>query len=158
VTSRNYKKVSLRHTAVLNDNHFSFFLPGHKGDCFYEGNTIIIQKIDTTTDPYARFSTYLAIIFIHSNLNFGYEETEKYPRERKFFAKDVGGQSMRAGGATSLARHTSHRSVGFKHLPNLHPKEPRSSAGLAFRPSGSHNLLRLTKWVIMRLVCFYHAP
>jgi hypothetical protein len=45
-----------------------------------------------------------------SNLNCGYRKTERFytrgwfmRKLRKFFPKDIGGQSMRAGGATSLA-------------------------------------------------------
>jgi hypothetical protein len=112
VALQNYKKVSLCHTVVLNDNHFSFFLPGHKGDHFYEGNTIIIEKTNTMTDPYTCFSTYL---LSHDYLHpFQPElwlcENGEVPTcrwflniLRKLFTEDVGGQSMRAGGATSLA-------------------------------------------------------
>jgi hypothetical protein len=52
IASRNYGKVSLCHTVNANGLHYSFFLPGHKGDCFYEGNTIIIQSTNAITNSY----------------------------------------------------------------------------------------------------------
>ena len=48
---RNYRKISLRHTVSVLPHQFSFFLPSHKADRFFEGNTIIIQKLSTPTDP-----------------------------------------------------------------------------------------------------------
>ncbi|KAF8239838.1 hypothetical protein L208DRAFT_1385452 [Tricholoma matsutake] len=60
IASRNYRKISLRHTVIANGLHYSFFLPGHKGDRFFEGNTIIIQHTNATTNPYLHFILYLA--------------------------------------------------------------------------------------------------
>ena len=39
---RNYKKVTLHHTVNVSSTVFSFLLPGHKADRFFEGNTILI--------------------------------------------------------------------------------------------------------------------
>ncbi|KAF8240229.1 hypothetical protein L208DRAFT_809240 [Tricholoma matsutake] len=60
IASRNYRKISLHHTVIANGLHYSFFLLGHKGDCFFEGNTIIIQCTNATTNPYLHFISYLA--------------------------------------------------------------------------------------------------
>jgi hypothetical protein len=112
VASRNYKKVSLRHTVILNGSHYSFFLPRHKGDRFYEGNTIIIQNTNSATNPYTHFNSYLASrdrlhpfqpeLWLRKN---GDVPTRGWfmRKLKKFFPQNIGGQSMRAGGATSLA-------------------------------------------------------
>ena len=57
---RNYLKISLRHLVSFLPSCYSFFLPSHKGDHFFEGNTIVIQKINSLTDPYEPFSRYIA--------------------------------------------------------------------------------------------------
>jgi hypothetical protein len=112
IASRNYRKISLRHTVIANRLHYSFFLPGHKGDRFFEGNTIIIQNTNASTNPYLHFISYLT-----SRDRLHPFQPELWLREdgevptrgwfmrklRIFFPKDIGGQSMRAGGATSLA-------------------------------------------------------
>ena len=97
---------------VTNGLHYSFFLPGHKGDQFYKGNTIIIQNTNAITNPYPHFDSYLAS---RNRLHpfqpelWLWEDGEVPTRGwfmrklRGFFPKDIGGQSMCAGGATSLA-------------------------------------------------------
>jgi hypothetical protein len=112
IASVNYRKVSLCHTVSANELHYSFFLPGHKGDRFYEGNTIIIQNTNAITNPYPHFNLYLAS---HDCLHpfqpeLWLREDGEVPtcgwfmrKLREFFPKDIGGQSMYARGATSLA-------------------------------------------------------
>lgn len=56
---RNYCKISLHHSISIQPTQFSFFLPSHKGDHTFEGNTILIQKLTMPTDPYTPFVTYL---------------------------------------------------------------------------------------------------
>ena len=58
---RNYRKLSLRHTIQVSvlPLQFSFFLPSHKGDRTFEGNTILVQRTNATTDPYSPFLAYL---------------------------------------------------------------------------------------------------
>jgi hypothetical protein len=59
---RNYRKIALRHSVSVRAGparQYSFFLPCHKGDQFFEGNTILVQKNNTPTDPYKPFITYL---------------------------------------------------------------------------------------------------
>lgn len=112
VAMRNYRKISLRPSVSISENKYSFFLPSHKGDAFFEGNTIIIQRLPTDTDPMRAFIAYLK------------KRDQKFPfnpelwlrnsgsvptrawfmlRLRRFFPAEIAGQSMRAGGATSLA-------------------------------------------------------
>ncbi|KAF8221461.1 hypothetical protein L208DRAFT_1531971 [Tricholoma matsutake] len=108
---QNYRKVSLQHTVTINNLQYSFFLPGHKGDRFYEGNTIIIQNTDTATNPHPLFMSYLSSrdhlhpfqpeLWLCEN---GHVPTRGWfmMHLKRFFPTDVGGQSMHAGGATSL--------------------------------------------------------
>ena len=56
---RNYRKISLWHSVSILPSQYSFFLPSHKGDHFFEGNIILIQKLATSTDPYNPFIKYL---------------------------------------------------------------------------------------------------
>ena len=46
---RNYRKISLRHSVSILEHQYSFFLTSHKGDPFFEGNTILVQKTNTAT-------------------------------------------------------------------------------------------------------------
>lgn len=112
VKLRNYRKISMRRTVQLLGSHFSYFLPSHKADRFFEGNTIIIQKLTRTTDPYAAFTGYLRsrdrLFPLHPELWLratGAVPTRSWfiRRLKQYFPKDVAGQSLRAGGATSLA-------------------------------------------------------
>ena len=109
---RNYRKISLRHSVSVLPEQYSFFLPSHKGDRFFEGNTIIIQKLNTPTDPYNPFLAYLRSrdtkFPIHPELwltSRGTVPTRYWfmSRLRRFFPREIAGQSMRSGGATSLA-------------------------------------------------------
>lgn len=109
---RNYRKIPLRHTVQLFNNQFSFFLPSHKADRTFEGNTIVIQKISTVSDPHSRFLSYLssrdALFPLNPELwltSRGTVPTRHWfmSRLRAFLPPQFAGHSMRAGGATSLA-------------------------------------------------------
>ena len=91
---------------------YSFFLPSHKGDRFFEGNTILVQKLAINSDPYCHFRDYIDSrdhqFPIHPELwltSRGSVPTRHWflSRLRKLFPKKYAGQSIRAGGATSLA-------------------------------------------------------
>ena len=112
---RNYRKISLRHTVTVSvlPPQYSFFLPSHKGDRTFEGNTILVQKTTTPTDPYSPFIAYLAsrdtLFPLHPELwltSNGAVPTRHWflSRLRIFFpSSDYAGHSIRSGGATSLA-------------------------------------------------------
>ena len=112
VAQRNYRKVILRHTVNITEKSYSFWLPGHKADRFYEGNLIIIEKTTLPTNPYSFFVSYLqSRDTLHPvKPELWLRESGSVPtcswfmkRLRRFFPADIAGQSMRAGGATSLA-------------------------------------------------------
>jgi len=56
----NPRKVTKRTSVRFTDTSFQFFLPGHKADRFFEGNTIIVCKNQCVFDPHKQFMAYLA--------------------------------------------------------------------------------------------------
>jgi hypothetical protein len=108
----NYCKIMLCQSVPVKSDLFSFFLPSHKTDLSFEGNTILIQKHDEPTDPYLPFLWYLQSRDQLFPLNrelwltaHGTVPTRYWfiSRLRRFFPKDYAGHSLHAGGATSLA-------------------------------------------------------
>jgi hypothetical protein len=112
VSIRDPRKAIKRASVQVTDHNYQFFLPGHKADRFFEGNIVIVPKNPTRTNPLAAFNTYLAArdrafpysspLWLTSN---GRVPTRSFfmRRIRTFFETDVGGHSMRAGGATCMA-------------------------------------------------------
>ena len=109
-----HRKITSRTSVSLSDDDYRFFLPGHKAGKFFEGNTIIIQRHHLIIDPLFHFKSYLTSrdrLFPYSSDLWlradGSRPSRSFftRRMRLFFAKDVAGQSMRAGGATSLAEN-----------------------------------------------------
>ena len=101
------------HTSVaMSDTNYCFFLPSHKVDKFFKGNTIIIQHHHLVVDPYIHFKNYLAsrdrlfpfftYLWLCADSSV---PTRSFFLNRLclFFDSDVAGQSLRVGGATSLA-------------------------------------------------------
>jgi hypothetical protein len=115
-TTQNPSKISKRISVQIHPSFFQFFLPSHKADRFFEGNIIMLPKI--TTPPainiFYHFAQYLNSrddLFPYSSPLWlrkdGSIPTRSFVicRFQLFFAKDVGGQSLRAGGATALAKN-----------------------------------------------------
>ena len=110
----NHRKITSRTSVSLSDNDYRFFLPSHKADKFFEGNTVIIQRHSGSIDPLSLFKKYLRSrdrLFPYSPDLWlradGSRPTRSFfiRRMKLFFTNDVAGQSMRAGGATSLAEN-----------------------------------------------------
>jgi hypothetical protein len=109
-----YRKVTLRTSVSLSDEDYRFFLPGHKADKFFEGNIVIIQRHTGSINPLSFFQKYLVSrdrlfpfspdLWLRAD---GSRPSRSFfiRRMRLFFSNDVAGQSMRAGGATSLAEN-----------------------------------------------------
>ena len=107
-------KVTKYNSIVINDSSFQFFLPGHKANKFFTENTIIL-----CCNPFPCDLMLLFHLYIHScnclfplssplwlKSNGDIPTRSFFMRQLQgFFDKDVGGQSMRAGGATSLAEN-----------------------------------------------------
>ena len=115
VSLRNWKKITKRSTVTFNNQQYDFLLPGHKADWFFEGNHIIIkQKQYNDIDPLHIFLRYLqsrdSLFPLLSPLwltSKGSVPTHDFFIKilHTFFDGDIAGQSMRAGGATTLAEH-----------------------------------------------------
>jgi hypothetical protein len=56
----NHRKITSRTSVHVTINGYQFFLPSHKGDRTFEGNTIIIQRHNFTINPLSWFTKYLA--------------------------------------------------------------------------------------------------
>lgn len=118
----NTLKVTRRSSIVISDECIQFFLPGHKTDKIFEGNTILINRQPQCGfDTYHHLSSYLASrdkilplcspLWLRSN---GSIPTRSWfiNRLHSFFANDMlAGPSLRAGGATSLAEMGSPPSL-----------------------------------------------
>ena len=60
VASHDYCKIILHHTVDITQTTYSFLLPGHKANCFFEGNIVIIQKTNLPTNPHNIFTNYIS--------------------------------------------------------------------------------------------------
>lgn len=112
---QNWRKVTKRSSVVIANDQYEFHLPCHKADPFFEGNRIIVKKQQyCNIDPLSTFMSYLLsrdrLFPLSSPLwltSRGTVPTRYFfmSRMKRFFQADIGGQSMHAGGATSLAEH-----------------------------------------------------
>jgi hypothetical protein len=112
VELQDYRKVILRNSVELLPKGFAFLLPGHKADRFFEGNRIILQQNLTLDDPHLPFINYLVSrdLLFPFNPELWLRSNGQIPTRSWFvhrlhhhFANDVGGHSLRSGGATALA-------------------------------------------------------
>jgi hypothetical protein len=112
---RDWRKVTKRSSVIVTAVQYEFHLPSHKADPFFEGNRIIIRRDQfDQINPLQHFMTYLArrdhsfpassALWLTSK---GTVPTRDFfiRRLRRFFTNDIAGQSMRAGGATTLAEN-----------------------------------------------------
>jgi hypothetical protein len=109
---QDYRKIILRPSVEILPTAYSFFLPGHKADRFFEGNQVIVQQTFTNDDPFSIFTAYL-----HSRDALWPYNPELWLRKdgtiptrswfllrlRRHFNADIAGHSLRSGGATALA-------------------------------------------------------
>ena len=110
----NWKKATRRNTVRITDSQYEFLLPGHKANRFFKGNKIIILAKHFGLHPSKHFSDYIASRdHLHPIASaLWLTEAGNVPTCSffisclgLFFGNDVAGQSMRAGGATTLAEH-----------------------------------------------------
>ncbi|KAF8591611.1 hypothetical protein K439DRAFT_1644223 [Ramaria rubella] len=95
---QSYHIVPMCHTVRWLNEAYSYFLPGHKGDRFFEGNHLVLQKVNSAIDSYNRF-------------NFGLNRMALFPLKagsclahfHQHFPADACRQSICAGIATALA-------------------------------------------------------
>jgi len=108
------RKVTKCNSVRVCDTSFQFFLPGHKADRFFEGNKIIVRKNHHAFDPHKYFTAYLHACDKKFPLSSPLWLTSKgavptcsffIKHLWRFFNSDTVGQSLQAGGATSLAQN-----------------------------------------------------
>ena len=109
---RDYRKVIMRSSVQILPKSYQFTLPGHKADRLFEGSQILIQSTEFSDDAWGPFTKYLALRDQRFPLRpeLWLTENGSIPlrgwflrRFRQHFTGNVGGQSLRAGGATALA-------------------------------------------------------
>lgn len=108
-----WRKVTKRSSTSFSNNSYSFLLPAHKADPYFEGNVIIIPKTFLQGKPWLAFRAFLSArdakhpasspLWLTSG---GQMPTRSFFINRlcRVLGKEYAGQSMRAGGATALAQ------------------------------------------------------
>jgi len=109
---QDYRKVVMRNSVCVDPKSFQFTLPGHKADRFFEGSLVLTQSTDLADDPFVPFVKYLSLrdcrfpfraeLWLKGD---GTVPTRAWFLRllQKHFQDNVGGHSLRAGGATALA-------------------------------------------------------
>ena len=109
---RDYRKVIMRSTVRVHPKSFEFTLPGHKADRLFEGNRVLIQSTELGDDALRPFTKFLAMRdhLFPLRPELWLTESGTIPTRTWFLKKfhrhftgNVGGHSLRAGGATALA-------------------------------------------------------
>jgi len=108
------QKLTPHSSIVLGDTTFKNFLPGHKADRFFKGNTIILCSNPFVCNPLAWDHNYLhfcdtlfplsSALWVKNNGTISMRSFFIW-HLHQFFESDTGGQSMHAGGATSFAEN-----------------------------------------------------
>ena len=111
---RDWRKVTKRSSVKVHHNLYEFLLPHHKADQYFEGNRVMVMAEQFCHNPLIHFKKYLlsrdTLFPVSSPLWLtadGHVPTRSFfmTRLHTFFDKSIAGQSMRAGGATSLAEN-----------------------------------------------------
>ncbi|VDC02999.1 unnamed protein product [Peniophora sp. CBMAI 1063] len=111
---RSYRKTIMRATVRIEGDAYTYLLPGHKADRFYEGNTVRITRQQRGPDPYAVFSGYVAArdqsrnalhpaLWVNAGGDVPTRSWFTTRLKRLFPDATIGGHSMRPGGATFYA-------------------------------------------------------
>ena len=113
ISRRSPTKLTLCHTCCLMLSNYSFTLLYHKGDRFFDSNTILVeQQPSTRTCPHTAFTKYIFARDTHFPLHLelwltaaGNVLTYSWVVSclKTSLGSDVGGHSIRSGGATALA-------------------------------------------------------
>ena len=152
---QSFSKVSWRLSAQLTPSSYSFQICRDKVDTHFEGTKVVIQHSPIEPDPFDTFACYLcshdARFPLHSQLWLRSDGSMLVHswflcRLHAFFPHSIGGHSLRAGGATSLAaaevpssqiQAIGHwKSAAFEHYIRRHPTVLQA---LIFHGRGIHN-------------------
>jgi hypothetical protein len=109
---RDYRRLPNRTTVKCFQDRVEYLLPIHKADLLFEGNKIVVERLDCQWDPASAFERYLSArdsrfpyqshLWLTSN---GFPPTRSWvlSRLQGIFGSSVTGHSIRSGGATFLA-------------------------------------------------------
>ena len=110
---QDFRKVTTQDSVELLPEGFSFFLPGHKANKFFEGNKVIVQQNSSGDDLDEPFCKYLkshdCLFPFHPQLwlradgsvpTYGWFIHHLH----QYFPANVAGHSLHAGGATVVAQ------------------------------------------------------
>lgn len=109
---RSTRKMSKRFPLTIKVDHYSFHLPMHKADRFYEGSTIVVPRRPDDVNPIPIFSHYTELRDARHRFHplLWLREDGTVPtrswyiaRLRRHFPVDIAGHSLRSGGATMYA-------------------------------------------------------
>ena len=143
VSLQNWKKVTRRNTVSVQNDRYEFTLLGHKADRFFEGNRIIIPALRFTLSPLRHFSRYInsrdascipslayrSRICTHSLLL--YHTASHFLQQRRCRSLHASRWCHFFGRTWRVPiHHSSIRTLGVRHFPSLHPKEPHPSSRL----------------------------
>src|ERR1700678_1440270 len=112
VKLRDYRKVIMRSSVLVEPKSYQFTWQGHKADRLFEGNIVLIQSTDLPDDPWAPFTRYLSLRdhLFPFRAELWLTERGSIPTRAWFLrilyqhlSGDIGGQSLRASGATAFA-------------------------------------------------------
>ncbi|KAJ3506135.1 hypothetical protein NLJ89_g7033 [Agrocybe chaxingu] len=111
---QDYRKVILRSSVTTTPDSFAFLLPGHKADRLFEGNRILIHRATAGDAPLSAFTNYISsrdhLFALKPELWL--RRNGSIPTRHWFLSRllallpnptDIGGHSLRAGGATYYA-------------------------------------------------------
>jgi hypothetical protein len=112
-SKRSFSELTMRHSLSIMPDNYSFHLPYHKGDRFFEGNTILIESWPgSPVCPHKLLSSYVTTCDFRFPLypelwltSAGEVPTYSWfiTRLQKVLGVEVAGHSLRSGGATALA-------------------------------------------------------
>jgi hypothetical protein len=112
VKLRDYRRLPQRITVRRFQDRIEYLLPIHKADILFEGNKIVVEKVQDAWDPVSAFSRYLSA----RDARFRYQPqlwltSDGNPPTRSWvltrlqglLGSSIAGHSIRSGGATFLA-------------------------------------------------------
>ena len=129
---QNPQKIT-KHTSVqISENSFQFFLPGHKADRFFEGNSIVLLKTNSSHIPvFEKFHNYLTscdkLFPYHSPLWWQMGLSPQDPQTPPFFRhQHIWPLFTRCWCHLACINfhHTSHRWMVLWQLSNIYTKKP----------------------------------
>ena len=136
----NWKKVIRHYTIKMSDAQYKFSLPGHKADCFFEENCIIISAKHYQQQPLYHFCHYLTShdqlhpvsspLWLtkkqsHPNPIFLHQSPQTFLWQHHQWTINESRQCYRTCWTWhTTPHHSSLQTMVFHHLLNIHSQKP----------------------------------